>query len=199
MPSVANALVYRLENARENPAYCSSEEAHHMVVLGGGIDLYVNTDSPYEILKPDSLIRILRAPEFASPNTQYYLLGGGAGERTLATNMKAVLLDLNIDASAIIVESKSKSTHENAQALRTILPPDQNQTIFLVTSALHVNRAAATFEKVGYQVCHLGLDTQYSIPKLPVSLLPYLSGLNKTTLALHESIASIVYQIKGHL
>lgn len=199
MPSVSNALVYGLENDRQNPAMCSLSPNASIVVLGGGIDLYVPSNSPYEILSPDSLLRILRAPEFASTNTHYYLLGGGNEERTLAANMKAVLIKLNIDADNITIEVKSKSTYENAQALKPLLPPYSGQTIILATSMLHVKRAAATFEKVGYQVCHVGVDSMYSVPKMPVSLLPYLSGLNKTTLAMHEWIAFFVYYAKGYV
>ena len=199
MPSVSNALVYRLENNRINPETCGEHQDAPLVVLGGGIDLYVSSNSPYEILSPDSLLRTLRAPEFASNKTQYYLLGGGNKERTLAANMKSVLTKLNVDPGKITIETKSNSTYENAQALVKLLPPTDNQVIVLVTSMLHVKRAAATFETAGYVVCHVGVDILYSVPKPPVSLLPYLSGLNKTTLALHEFLAMAVYKIKGYL
>lgn len=195
---MANRLVLKLENARLNPASCSESHPAPLVVLGGGIDYYVPSDSPYEVLKPDSLIRILRAPEFASANTRYYLLGGGNDERKLAQLMKHVLMEKQVDSSKITTETSSTSTYENAQALRMILPPNQTPKITLLTSMLHVKRAAATFEKQGYTVCHIGVDTQYSIPKAPVSLLPYLSGLQKSTLALHEWIALLVYEIKGY-
>jgi len=199
MPSFANALVYRLENARQNPAYCENQQEAPMVVLGGGIDLYVPSDSPYEMLKPDSLVRTSRAPEFASESTHYYLLGGGNSERTVAQSMKAVLSNLGIAENNVTTETESKSTYENAQALLKLLPATNGQTITLATSKLHVKRAAATFEKAGYRVCHIEIDTIYSVPKPPVSLLPYLSGLNKTTLAVHEWIALTVYRINGYI
>lgn len=199
MPWVANTLVYRLENIRQNPAECQDQQTAPLVVLGGGIDLYVNSTNPYEVLNPDTLIRTLRAPTFASATTHYYLLGGGGEGRTLAQAMKSVLVQLNVDATNITTEPVSKSTFENAQALVKLLPPSDATKIQLLTSKLHVNRASATFEKAGYQVCHIGVDSQYSVPKLPVALLPYLSGLQKTTFALHEWMALTVYRIKGYL
>jgi len=199
MPSVSNALVWRFENARTNPAACATEPPAPIVVLGGGIDLYVPSDSPYEVLSSDSLIRTLRATEFAQADSHYYLLGGGNSERTLAGAMQQVLMAHNVAQSQITVETESSSTHENAQALVAILPPENTSRISLLTSMLHVRRAAATFEKNGYEVCHIGVDTVYSVPKPPVSLLPYLSGLNKSTLVLHEWIALTVYRIKGYL
>jgi len=199
MPTFANAIIYNLENARLNPSSCRETKHAPLVVLGGGIDFYVPSDSPYEILQPDSLIRTLRAPEFASDNTRYYLLGGGNDKRVLATIMKQLLISVGVDANSVIVETQSTSTHENALALTSLLPPSQTPTIDLLTSRLHVKRAAATFEKNGYQVCHIGVDTLYSVPKPPVSLLPYISGLQKSTLALREWMALLVYQFKGYV
>ena len=201
MPSIANALVLHLENARSNPTLCNKQanSALPLVVLGGGIDLYVPDNSPYEILNSDTLIRTLRATEFADPNTQFYLLGGGNQERSLAVAMQQILISHGISQSNITTENQSKSTHENAKALTKLLPPSEAPIINLLTSKLHVHRAAATFEKQGYTVCHIGVDTLYSVPAPPVSLLPYLSGLNKSTLALHEWMALSVYRVKGYL
>ncbi len=199
MPSISNALVWRVENARTNSSECISSPPPSMVVLGGGIDLYVPDNSPYEVLNSDSLIRTSRAPEFASANSHYYLLGGGNSERTLAKSMQQVLVAQGIHPDNITTENKSTSTHENAQALTTLLPPSDTPRINLLTSMLHVKRAAATFEKNGYTVCHIGVDTLYSVPKMPVSLLPYLAGLNKSTLVFHEWLALTVYRIKGYL
>lgn len=198
MPSFANYLVLTLESARDNPTSCETESrALPIVVLGGGIDLYVPDNNAYEVLQPDTLIRTLRAPEYGQPESQYYLLGGGSTDRTLAAHMKRVLMQRGISENAITTETVSESTVENAQALNTLLA--QGNTIILLTSKLHVKRAAATFEKAGYTVCHAGVDSLYSIPKPPVSLLPYLSGLQKSSAALHEILAWHVYKIKGYL
>ena len=198
MPSFANALVIRLENARVNPAHCQLDAKNApIVVLGGGIDLYVPSENPYEVLHTDTLIRTLRAPEFATSETHFYLLGGGNSKRNLATSMQQVLAQRNVAQNRISIESESKSTIENARALKAFVPP--NTTINIITSMLHVKRASATFEKAGYRVCHIGVDSLYSKPKPPVSLLPYLSGLRKTTLALHEILAWHVYKLKNYL
>jgi len=204
-PSIANALVANFEQSRQNSDECISTgssarlSSTPLVVLGGGIDLYVPDNSPYEVLNNDSLIRTLRATEFTNADTNIYLLGGGNSKRTLAENMRQVLTDLNVDTNNIIIETTSQSTHENAQAFASMLPPEQARTIRLLTSQLHVARAAATFEKHGYQVCHIGVDSLYSVPKPPVSFLPYLTGLTKSTFAFHEWLALTVYRIKGYL
>lgn len=199
MPEVANSMVARIENARTNPTLCTDASDAPIVVLGGDIDLYAPSQSPFEILGTDSLIRVLRAPEFASNTSQFFLVGGGSAERKIGPAMKSILMQLGIEAERIHVETVSRSTYENAQELAKLAGPDIMPVINLVTSALHTNRAAKTFEQAGYQVCHHGVDSLYSVPALPVSLLPYLSGLSKSTRALHEWLGTYVYRIKGYM
>lgn len=199
MPATSNAFVHMIENDRQNPAFCIADLDAPMVVLGGGIDLHIDGDSPYEILNPDSLVRTLRATEFASADTQYYLMGGGGAGRTLADNMKSVLVDFGVPSENITLDGVSYSTYQNAVALTELLPNDDNPIIQLATSKLHNKRAAATFEKAGYRVCQVNVDTIYSEPVGFASLMPYLSGLQKNTVALHEWMAQVVYRYKGFL
>jgi len=65
----------------------------------------------------------------------------------------------------------------------------------LITSALHTSRAAAVFEKQGFAVCHVATDTLYSPAVFPVSLMPYVSGFNKSTQALRELLAITAYKL----
>jgi len=199
-PIFANAAVYRLENWRQNPVLCDThDDARPIVVLGGGLDPYVDSDSAYEILDRDSQLRVNRAIDVATPNAQIFLLGGGSPTRNLAQLMSTLLIDRAIDESRITTEHKSRSTLENAQALARLLPAELVPSISLVTSALHVPRAAAVFEHHGYVVCHVKSDTQYSAAVFPVSVLPYLAGLSKSTQAMRELLALAVYKLRGYI
>ncbi len=197
-PATTNLLVNYFENSRVNPSACDAQWASlPIVVLGGGIDPYVLSTSPYEILNNDSLLRVHQAIELATDKSYFYLLGFGSDRRNLAETMATVLRRYGIQDARIIREKLSRSTVENAAALAKILPVAQTRTIALITSALHIPRAAATFEKVGYTVCHVAADTLYSVPALPDSLLPHLSGLIKSTATLHEVVAWSLYKIKN--
>lgn len=198
-PGFANGWVYRLENARSNPAHCVKQQPQKVVIPGGGLDKYIESTSPYEILDRDSQLRVYRALDIATPESQFVLLGGGTHARTPAPFMQQMLLDRGIPSQRISMESVSRNTVENAQALKVLFPVSTTPAITLVTSALHVRRAAASFEAEGYTVCHVSSDSLYSPAVFPVSAMPYLSGLQKTTRAMHEQLGWWVYQAKGYV
>lgn len=200
-PLVANALVHRVESARAVPPECAFARARDdpLVVLGGGLDRYVDSDSPYEILDRDSLLRVSKAVEIAGDDARFYLIGGESHARKPSLLMAAILADRGVAPERIIVETGSESTADNARALVRLLPPEETPRITLVTSALHLPRAAASLERHGYTVCHAAADTLYSEAALPVSLLPYLAGLEKSTRAAHELLALVLYRLRSEI
>lgn len=143
-------------------------------------------------LNQDSIERALAASEIGAENTVWYTQGSGDNGFTLADDMAEILISNGVDNARIKRERTSGSTLENAKNLKEFLPASESPVIHLVTSALHVDRASEFFNTEGYQVCHVqGVHSRYSIPAPPVSLLPYLSGLEKTTLAWREQLARI--------
>ncbi len=153
---------------------------------------WIPDSNPRQRLNQDSIERAIAASTFTGTNTVWYTQGAGANGYTLADDMAEILISNGVNDASIKRERNSQSTKENAQFLGEFLPADESPIIHLVTSALHVDRAAAFYNAEGYQVCHLqGVDSRYSIPAPPVSLLPYLSGLEKTTLAWREKLARI--------
>lgn len=197
---IANALVFQIETWRKNPIFCAEPNyLKTIVVLGGGLDKYVASNSAYEILDQDSQLRVNRAIEVAAPDSHFYLLGGSNHERKPAMFMANLLIDRNIENERVHLETASLSTHENALALTKLLPPEEHPNITLVTSAIHIPRAASVFEFHGYQVCHVTADSRYSPAAPPVSYLPYLNSLNKTHAVYQELLATFVYKLRGYI
>jgi uncharacterized SAM-binding protein YcdF (DUF218 family) len=83
------------------------------------------------------------------------LLSGGSvlgnEERSLAETM-AFDLDDGFDIKAKWLESKSRTTAENARYSYSILEPLNKKSIILVTSSLHMMRARWSFERAGFNV-----------------------------------------------
>lgn len=198
IPGLSNHIVWRIENWRSNPVACESLSADvPVVVLSGGLDKYVLSDDPYQVLSRDSLLRVLRAREVAGDSSTFYITGGVSHKRQPAQMMASILRDQGIAAERIVIESDSDSTASSALAMESLLSPETAPQIQLVTSFMHIPRAASTFEKRGYEVCHVGTDTLFSPAVFPVSLLPYISGLRKSTHIIHELIALVVYKLRG--
>lgn len=62
--------------------------------------------------------------------------------------IRKVLLEQGVPASAIIVETKARTTHANALLLKPMLEAAKVHTALIVTSPFHTRRALATFRKV---------------------------------------------------
>ncbi len=196
-PELSNRWVQRLESTRQNPEKCDTAEVRSVVVLGGGMNPWIPNSYPASRLNRDSAARVNAAAQIGGAETHWFTHGAGANSYTLADDMATLLIAHGIDDEAITRERTSTTTFENANNLIQLLPPTNNTTIHLVTSAMHVSRAASIFSNAGYQVCHVpNVDSRYSVPALPTSLLPYLGGLEKSTLAWREQLARVKQAIQ---
>src|SRR5262245_6082397 len=150
------AVAYRLRGSLEWQ-YAGLKErppdAGAIVVLGGGV---LPVDGPRTVaeLDDDSLRRCLRAAELYHDGAPCPVLVSGGKDDTdpgpaCAQVMNDLLVRLGVLASDIIVEDQSRSTYENAVESRRLLDDRQLGKIVLVTSALHLPRAVACFQKLG--------------------------------------------------
>ena len=68
-----------------------------------------------------------------------------------ADQLKKLLIEQNIPASDILIENKSRNTHENAKETVKFLKEGEltSNSFILITSAIHMHRAEACFKKEG--------------------------------------------------
>lgn len=125
-----------------------------------------------------------------------------------AKDMAEILQMLGVPETALWYETESRNTYENALFSRQILAENGIQSIVLVTSALHMPRAVALFEKQGFEVIPAPADytlTQNDwerlwAPDLITQLfnsLPSVGNLSTTTRALKEYIGILTYSLRG--
>ena len=127
-----------------------------------------------------------------------------------AQDMAKVLGMLGIPEEALWIESESRNTYENALFSQKVLAKKNIDRIILVTSAMHMPRAVALFEKQGFDVIPAPADynmTQVGWDRLwdrnlttqLFNLLPSVANLSSTTSALKEYIGILVYSLRGWL
>lgn len=202
-PLPANGLVhwvetprYQIQAACSSPSKESSPQSHkEVVVLGADLDAYVDSENPYRVLSQDTLIRTVHAASLDTGNNRFYLMGGGKTSRKLADFMATVLQDQGVPNSRIVRDRLSMSTQANADRLHELLPSSTNGPITLVTSSLHMNRAASIFSDRGFSVCPSAAASLYSVSSGRIGLLPFITGLNKSTKALRELQATFKYAV----
>ena len=201
-PLTANALVWQVEKPRyEASELCAQFHSDRLtnglpvVVLGADLDAYVESENPYEVLSVESMTRTLHAATLDNGSNEFFLLGGGQTPRKLSDFMSQVLIDQGVDSTRIARDRISLSTRENAEQLALMIEPLKTRPIILITSALHMNRAVNIFNHAGFTVCPSDTNSLYSVSAGWVGLLPYITALNKTTLAWREALATVKYQL----
>jgi uncharacterized SAM-binding protein YcdF (DUF218 family) len=185
------------------PATLSTGEGEPIVVLGGGLrrgpqgTIGLADDSESRVLYALELYRLGGRPVIV-------VTGGGQqkdrGVPPVAEVMQEALVSTGVPASAIISETQSRSTYENALLTKPILAARGTPRVVLVTDALHMPRAAAAFRAQGFEVvaaptAHLTSETF----RLREGWMPSAQAARGTDRALHEWVGLGWYRLRGYL
>ena len=115
-----------------------------------------------------------------------------------AESISNVLVGLGIPFSALILETQSRNTRENAVNTAAIFKAHGWRIGLLVTSGTHMPRALAAFQKMGISLVPVATNL-YGPPKFVslLDLLPDANALALTTSAIKEMIGLFVYRFRG--
>lgn len=197
----ANALMANLESHFVPRSMQATEPAEVIVLLGGAMrgDVHMGSlpdmnQQADRLVKAVSLYRAGKAP--------MVLLSGGAHpeNRPEAQQMKDLLQVMGVPPQAMLLESRSRTTYDNARYTAEILRARDIKRIILVTSGFHMRRAAAVFRAQGLEVQAAPTDFQRVVAADGgLGLSPAVSNLTRTTLAFHELMGYLVYRLRGWL
>jgi uncharacterized SAM-binding protein YcdF (DUF218 family) len=126
-----------------------------LVVLGGGVASSTSAGQPYPDIGPRA-DRVWHAARlFHAGKAPLLVLAGGPVHdefQSEADSMAVLLLDLGVPAQAMVKEERSHNTRTNARYVAELLAARNIRSAILVTSALHMPRARAAFERAGLAV-----------------------------------------------
>lgn len=151
-PYLSAALMRNLEAAYLPPENPSGDV---IVLLGGGSTKGTPDIDGEGGLSEGSAARLLTAARLYHRLHIPILFTGGkvlADGPSEAENAQRALLGLGIPSRDIILESKSRTTGENARFTAELLRERGFSHPILVTSAFHMKRSVLNFEKCGVQV-----------------------------------------------
>ena len=176
------------------------------IVLGGFTLTGVEPDD--RVHTTSSIDRLLHALQlYREGKVQQILISGGsglifaegAGEAELA---KKLLLLSKVPERHIILEPHSRNTRENAlNAAEIIRENFPGQTCLLVTSAYHMRRAKACFDKVGLSVDVYSADfsTHERVFTPDILFLPNPGAIEKWHMFIREILGLMVYKVAGYV
>lgn len=165
------------------------KEPHDRVYFNKGADRVLHTVQLYKLGKVKKI-----------------LITGGSGRVTgepisEGTDMKKVFLLCGVPDSVIILELYSRNTHENALFTKKML---DSLTIkgkkLLITSAFHMRRSKACFDKEGVETDIFPTDFYGGTTTMTpdVWLIPNEKAFGGWQTLLHEWLGYIVYKVMGY-
>jgi uncharacterized SAM-binding protein YcdF (DUF218 family) len=202
-PLFTGPLNRSLEDRYPATTPANAPTAQAIVVLGGGLAHVNNVTGAVQLgyhserlWMADELYKAGKAPLILVTGGNVVPTGNGnVPESDLAAT---ILRDWGVPAAAILTEEASKDTHQNAVFSQRILASRNISTILLVTSALHMPRAAATFRRTGLTVLPEPTDRLDSSGHPSVlDLLPDSNALADSTAATKEWIGITAYKLEG--
>jgi len=207
---ISSGLARSLEWRYFPPADIPAADA--AVVLGGGTEANLYPRPGVEVNSAGD--RVLYAARiFQSGKVEHLLLSGGEitwlkdTQSTPADEMAVLLKELGVPGEALWLEDQSKNTYENAVLSAEILKENAVDKVLLITSAIHMPRAVALFQKQGIEVIPLPVD--YSVTQNDstsnnqdwigqlLGWLPSAGNLNTSTNALKEYLGLLVAKLRG--
>lgn len=191
----------RLEQLHPYEQAANAPTAQAIVVLGGHTaNGRQNWFEPYD--KATAIARIDKAANLYKAQRAPLIVVSGAaleGDVSEAQIMANALKQRDIPESAIIMESRSFTTHENAIYTAETLRQRHIQNILLVTSALHMPRAMAVFKKQGIAAIAAPLAPQIVVPDDPGFSFwqPDTRSLAASRSIVKEYVGLLVYWVRG--
>ncbi len=110
-----------------------------------------------------------------------------------------LLMEWGVPEEAISLETESRNTYENAKGAKRIMDEQGYKRALLVTSAMHMPRALATFRTVGINAIPSPTD-YHSVNRKKITVMEFLpdaGALKGTTNVIKEYLGTLVYRWRG--
>lgn len=135
------------------------------------------------------------------------LISGGSGRlidigQREARELEDVFLMMGVAATDILVEDKSRNTHESALESKKILEKiTQPVNCLLITSGFHMRRSRACFAKAGWDVDVFSTDflTHRRLYSFDILLIPKTDSLIIWGHFIKETVGYISYKAVGYI
>ncbi|MFL0161638.1 YdcF family protein [Aquirufa salirivi] len=180
------------------------------VLLTGGMIKYTDTH-PERIATGEAVDRMIQTFHLYQQGAIKKILITG-GETSIphmmidksneSINVKRLLIKMGVPSHDIFVENKARNTYENAlYSSRMLKNYIKNDTVVVITSAMHLRRSILCFEKQGFKVRPYSADILKK--ETPGGFLSYFKPSEKSSQInfqlIREVVGIVVYKIQGYI
>ncbi|HEU0305511.1 MAG TPA: YdcF family protein [Lysobacter sp.] len=121
--------------------------------------------------------------------------GRGGGGESEALRMKSAIQRLGVPSTALVLEEHSLNTRDNAANTADLAREKGIQRILLVTSSVHMPRAAQLFRRTGLTVTPVPVPENAKRASWPDRWLPSARALWRSGRALKEFVALVALSV----
>jgi len=166
-------------------------------------------------MTPDDRVYFQRGADRVTHTLQLYRLGkiktilvsGGSGSileqsRQEADEIAEALELMGVAKEDIRIENESRNTHESALAVKSMLKDSVSaDECLLITSAFHMRRSRACFNKVNWQSDTFTTDFLHHERKFTpdVLFIPRVDSLLIWNIMIREWVGMIAYKVSGYI
>lgn len=200
-----NPFIYRslVMQWQTEPATLSPGKTYEAGILLGGLAGYDKNERGYFGNNADRFIQT--ANLYHQGMIRRIIVSGGTGklsqdEPAESIFLRKELLANGIPDSAIIIESRSKNTYENAVFSKEITDSlHLSPPFILITSAIHMKRSASVFKKAGFDCIPFPCDYKVVPLKFEIddTLIPKIGLLTDWSYFIKEIVGLYVYKLTG--
>jgi uncharacterized SAM-binding protein YcdF (DUF218 family) len=202
-PIVVQPLVRWLEGPRPG---LEALRPHYdvAIVLTGMVDL--RRSRPGYIEFNASVDRILAGIRLVKRGIadKLFIVGGSGNPFNRCASEARVLrtfaLEFGLNDEQVLTEEVARNTYESAVQAAEIIRAGHYRDLVLITTALHMPRAAATFHKQGLLPDLYAVDFQSGREGITVfHLFPSARALEAMTYVVHELVGRVMYRLQGYI
>ena len=203
LPITSLYLGGRLESQHPYKLPRDLPRADVIVIFGGNTQANrANWFEPYNRATAVDRIDLAEALYLAGRAPRILISGSALDGKVSEAQMIARLLrQRGIPDSAILLENNSRNTYENARFTDIIMRGQKLKSALLVTSALHMPRAAGSLQKRGIQVTAASGAPQIVLPlnNPPELWRPHFRSLEASRTIIKEYLGLFGYWVRGWL
>jgi uncharacterized SAM-binding protein YcdF (DUF218 family) len=191
------------------PTNYTGDEVYDAAIVLGGVTHYDAEHNRMQFLRgADRLFQAIDLYKMKKANK--ILFTGGSGELLHpeykeGALIKEYVMKLGIPSSDFIIENESRNTHENAMFTKQLLIKEKiTGKLLLITSAFHMRRSLACFNKVGVFPTPYSTDV-YGKPIKRAKeqdwsslIIPSIEPMVDWTNFIHELVGYCIYKIVGY-
>ena len=173
-----------------------------VVILGGALESSYLWTLPGQYMLNSAAERMTNVATLlrSQPKLQLVFTGGEgellASGLSEAQRAQIFFASQGITERQVRYESASRNTYENAVFSKALPEVDPTQRWLLLTSAWHMPRAMATFQKTGWNVTAYPTDFR-TAPNVPWTQYSMKNSLSIWRTALHEWLGLLAYRVSG--